>query len=61
MPTPRDKRRLVMGQTALVLPVDDLAQLTVTQLQQRRRELHDAACAMQSLDDLGSADATGWI
>jgi hypothetical protein len=52
-----DERRLRDGAVGLGLPTDDLAQLTLAELEARRSSLHDAAVAMQSLDDLGSTEA----
>jgi len=56
MPSKVDQRRLRDGARGLALSTD-LKSLSVEELQALYNELYDAACAMQSLDDLGSPEA----
>lgn len=55
MPTPMDQRRLRDGEIALGAS-RDLSAMTLDQLRDLRAALIDGAAAMQSLDDLGSAE-----
>lgn len=52
-PIPRDVLRLKKGAAALALPEPQ----TLADMKARLPVLHEAICAMQSLDDLGSDDA----
>ena len=60
---PVTKRRLRDGETAAAVPTEDLGNLTLAQLQTLRQTVFDGALAMQSLDDLGSAEANeaAWL
>ena len=57
MPTAIDRRRLRDGEKASAVPPNDLAKLTLSQLQSLRETVFDGALAMQSRDDLGSPEA----